>query len=136
MPHSITRLLVYVPSLLHARPPILTQICSLQADGRILSVYPKAGGTSPAPTSGPASLAPPTGPRNPPTGPRAQRNSNNDNVVDGTLGFADPMETDDVFSNGNGRQPPRGPKGLYSDGLVRGNGNRGGGRARGRGGRR
>ncbi|KAM7199047.1 hypothetical protein V8F20_005865 [Naviculisporaceae sp. PSN 640] len=110
------------------------------ADGRILSVYPKAAGVSPAPTPAPVNKAPPTGPRHPmghpPTGPRAQRNNNNDNIVDGTLGFADPMETDDVFPNGNGRQPPRGPKGLYSDGLVRGNGNRGGGRARGRGARR
>ncbi|KAK4217325.1 hypothetical protein QBC37DRAFT_370030 [Rhypophila decipiens] len=108
------------------------------ADGYTLKVYPKAAGASPALT--PSSSAPPTGPRNPPTGPRAHRNNNpsptNDNIVDGTMGFADPMETDDAFPTVNGRQPPKGPKGLYSDGLVRGNANRGGGRGRGRGGRR
>lgn len=45
-------------------------------------------------------------------------------VIDGSLGFDDPMESDS-FSNGNGRQPPRGPAadttGLYSDNLVREN---------------
>jgi hypothetical protein len=63
-----------------------------------------------------------------PTGPRATRNENtntnanktSDQFVDGTMGFADPMERDQ--------------RGLYSDKMVsNGNGNaRRGGRGRGR----
>lgn len=48
------------------------------ADGRMLKVYPKIGGTK-------ASSAP----RDAPTGPRAMAN---DQVVDGTMGFPEPDE--------------------------------------------
>lgn len=65
------------------------------ADGRILSVYLKPGGAYKAPTE-----------------PRAQRDnrpSNSGVVIDGRMGFDDPMET----SEGN--------SGLYSDNLVANN---------------
>ena len=68
-------------------------------------------------------------------------------VIDGSLGFDDPMEMDNgstpastsgfTNGNGNGRQPPRGPAadtgGLYSDKLVRNTNRRGRGFGRGRG---
>ncbi|KAK3333362.1 hypothetical protein B0T19DRAFT_440126 [Cercophora scortea] len=111
------------------------------ADGRVLSVYPK---TTPTTSSQPRPAA------QPPTAPRAHRETINDDlIVDGSLGFDDPMDTDFApvaaaapFSNGgNGRQPPRGPAaggggggGLYSDNIVRGT-RRGRGVGRGRGGR-
>ncbi|KAK0385771.1 hypothetical protein NLU13_6948 [Sarocladium strictum] len=78
------------------------------ADGKIIKVWAKIGGPSA------------------PTGPRATRNENGNHnknteqIVDGTMGFADPMERDQ--------------RGLYSDKMV-GNGNSGGGRRGGRGGR-
>ncbi|KAK0646112.1 hypothetical protein B0T16DRAFT_429026 [Cercophora newfieldiana] len=88
------------------------------ADGRILSVFAKPG-NNPTPDS-----QVPRQPK-PPSGPRSMRDE--PEVVDGSLGFDDPMETDNYSngnSNGNGRQPPRGPAadgGLYSDKLVREN---------------
>ncbi|KAI0834903.1 hypothetical protein F5Y06DRAFT_277487 [Hypoxylon sp. FL0890] len=70
-----------------------------RADGRTLQVYPKPGGPG----------------RGVPTGPRADRNESrpggNNIVVDGRMGFDDPMETDMPdrgYSNG----------GLYSDTMV------------------
>jgi len=47
-----------------------------------------------------------------------------DGVIDGSMGFDDPMETDRSFANGgNGRRPPRGPasesNNLYSDDMMR-----------------
>ncbi|KAI8628693.1 hypothetical protein F5Y19DRAFT_436855 [Xylariaceae sp. FL1651] len=75
------------------------------ADGRTLSVYMKPGGYSPTP----------------PTGPRSQRTNEtrlggNSVLVDGSMGFNDPIELDD------------GNRGLYSDNMVpafqaNGNGN-------------
>ena len=50
-----------------------------------------------------------------------------DVVIDGSLGFEDPMETEGSYANGNGngRQPPKGPAAdtgdLYSDNLVQTN---------------
>ena len=79
-----------------------------KADGRVLKVYPKPGGYKDSPSQ-------------PPTAPRALR-SNEGNVVDGSNGFADLMNTDNGPSNGR----------LYSDQLV-GGARRG--RGRGRGGR-
>ncbi|KAI1465272.1 uncharacterized protein F4812DRAFT_138466 [Daldinia caldariorum] len=72
------------------------------ADGRTLHVYLKPGGYRPAP----------------PTGPRAQRDhetrlAGNNIVVDGSMGFDDPMETD---SPGSGYSNAGG--GLYSDTMV------------------
>ncbi|EGO57439.1 hypothetical protein NEUTE1DRAFT_62320 [Neurospora tetrasperma FGSC 2508] len=93
------------------------------ADGRVLSVYHKPSGpTYPLTSQLPPSRAP--------TGPRSQRSNDyypEDDLIDGTLGFEDAMEEDDLMANGNGRQPPRGPAamngggtgGLYSDQLVR-----------------
>ncbi|KAK3357193.1 hypothetical protein B0T25DRAFT_150114 [Lasiosphaeria hispida] len=87
------------------------------ADGRVLSVFPKPGNVPLSDTQATSAT---------PSGPRAMRD--NDAIVDGTLGFDDPMEMDDgsSFSNGNGRAPPRGPAadtgGLYSDSLVRSGG--------------
>ncbi|KAK1779271.1 hypothetical protein QBC45DRAFT_138186 [Copromyces sp. CBS 386.78] len=92
------------------------------ADGRVLSVYHKPSGpTYPLTSQLPPSRAP--------TGPRSHRSNDHypeDDVVDGSMGFDEPMEDDDLRGNGNGRQPPRGPAamnggatgGLYSDQLV------------------
>lgn len=93
------------------------------ADGRVLSVYHKPSGPTYPLTS---QLPPPRAP----TGPRSQRSNDyypEDDLIDGSMGFEDPMEEDDLMANGNGRQPPRGPAamngggtgGLYSDQLVR-----------------
>ncbi|KAI0024659.1 hypothetical protein F4780DRAFT_546907 [Xylariomycetidae sp. FL0641] len=73
------------------------------ADGRTIQVFHKPGGSTYNPS--------------PPTGPRSQRNTNeshlggNSVVVDGSMGFDDPMEMDD------GRKPANGG-GLRSDQLV------------------
>ncbi|KAJ9151740.1 Pentatricopeptide repeat protein [Pleurostoma richardsiae] len=90
------------------------------ADGRLLHVYYKLGGPPPAhrPQVQPA----------PPTGPRASTKSGNGQVVDGSLGFDDPMETDAPSAGakqaanalGSNGKPANG--GLYSDRLV-GSGN-------------
>ncbi|KAK0723052.1 hypothetical protein B0T26DRAFT_674669 [Lasiosphaeria miniovina] len=99
---------------------VIATFHSQTADGRVLSVYPKVGNT-----------------------PSAVVVDDDDAVVDGTMGFDDPMDSDDLFANGrsNGRQPPRAPAagngggGLYSDNMVhrrprdRGS-NRGGGAGR------
>ncbi|KAK5653125.1 hypothetical protein OQA88_9224 [Cercophora sp. LCS_1] len=81
------------------------------ADGRVLAVFHKPG-NNPTPDS-----------HIPSSGPRGMH----DSVVDGTMGFAEPMtmDTDDgYYSGGNGRQAPRGAaaannSGLYSDDLMR-----------------
>jgi hypothetical protein len=86
-----------------------------QADGRILKVFAKPG-NAPTPDNQLSRQ------QNPPSGPRGTRDD--PAVVDGSMGFDDPMETDN-YANGNGRQPPRGPAadagGLYSDNIVREN---------------
>ncbi|KAI1306300.1 hypothetical protein F5Y03DRAFT_138322 [Xylaria venustula] len=79
------------------------------ADGRTLSVYMKPGGYT----------APPAGA---PTGPRSQRDNEtrlagNSVLIDGSMGFNDPMDTEDAND------------GLYSDNLVPGNQVRGNGNA-------
>ncbi|KAH8169582.1 pentatricopeptide repeat protein [Sarocladium implicatum] len=85
------------------------------ADGKILKVWAKIGGPSPA-----AAVIP--------TGPRSSRSNNsnnqsNDQYVDGKMGFAHPMERDN--------------RGLYSDKMVSNanNSSNGAGRRGGRGGR-
>lgn len=93
------------------------------ADGRVLHVYPKAGGPSAV------QRAPPTGPR---AASATTAASSNTTVVDGSLGFDDPMDTDTPASRPrqNGRAGGGGGgggSGLYSDQLV------GNGRGRGRG---
>lgn len=92
----------------------------LQADGRVLSVYYPPALSQPAP----------------PTGPRADRVDNDDMVIDGSMGFDDPMESDNsgtrrTAATGRGGRGA-GNGGLYSDGLIRGNRR---GRGHGRGGR-
>jgi hypothetical protein len=86
-----------------------TMLTFYQADGRILKVFAKPG-----------NIAAPDRHHKPPSAPRSTRDD--PAVVDGSLGFDDPMETDN-YSSGNGRQPPRGPAadtgGLYSDIMVR-----------------
>ena len=93
-----------------------------QADGRVLHVYPKAGGPSAV------QRAPPTGPR---AASATTAASSNTTVVDGSLGFDDPMDTDTPASrprqNGRAGGGGGGGSGLYSDQLV------GNGRGRGRG---
>jgi hypothetical protein len=71
-------------------------------------------------------------PANAPSGPRAH--SNRDTVVDGSLGFEDPMETDRgyVIDAGRPRHDNRPQNGLYSDSLVRSNGQQQRGRGYGR----
>ncbi|KAF9777177.1 hypothetical protein IL306_004541 [Fusarium sp. DS 682] len=94
------------------------------ADGRIIKVYPKLG----APSSN--TLTSNNAPRNTPSGPRGTRGSKtnaNDNIVDGSMGFPDLMDTS--TTNGSSRNNQ-----LYSDKLVGGN-RRGRGGQRGRGGR-
>ncbi|KAF5672861.1 hypothetical protein FHETE_3580 [Fusarium heterosporum] len=97
------------------------------ADGRIIKVYPKLGAPS---STSPSNNAPSAAPNNAPSGPRStrmNRYSNNDNVVDGSMGFPDLMNTS--TTNGSSRSNQ-----LYSDKLVGGN-RRGRGGQRGRGGR-
>ncbi|KAJ4162470.1 hypothetical protein NW754_013898 [Fusarium falciforme] len=93
------------------------------ADGRIIKVYPKIGGTQATPSS--------NAPSNAPSGPRSTRQpkpNNNDSIVDGSMGFPDLMDTSNT--NGNSSRSDQ----LYSDKLVGGN-RRGRGGQRGRGGR-
>ena len=84
---------------------------SPQADGRTLHVYMRPGGYIPS------------------YRPTESRHGSNNVVLDGTLGFDDPMEMD----AGYGNQSSNG--GLYSDTLVTNgtNGNNHGGSRRGRG---
>lgn len=91
----------------------------------MIHVYYKAGGGS---TSAAARGAP----ANAPSGPRAH---NRDTVVDGSLGFEDPMDTDRgyVLDTGRARQDPRPQNGLYSDNLVQSGSQQRGGRGYGRG---
>ncbi|KAF4968490.1 hypothetical protein FSARC_4115 [Fusarium sarcochroum] len=91
------------------------------ADGRVIKVYPKLGAPS---NTTPSNNAP----KNAPSGPRGTRaNKANDNIVDGSMGFPDLMDTS--TTNGSSRNNQ-----LYSDKLVGGN-RRGRGGQRGRGGR-
>ncbi|KAH8895103.1 hypothetical protein GQ53DRAFT_820739 [Thozetella sp. PMI_491] len=91
---------------------VIARFNNQTADGRVLHVYPKVGGGAA------------------PTAPSAPRRERNDGVVDGTLGFDDPMDTSsstaNTRSNGDG--------GLYSDRMVQSNRRgRGAGRGAGRG---
>ncbi|KEY64280.1 hypothetical protein S7711_06326 [Stachybotrys chartarum IBT 7711] len=98
---------------------------NLQADGRLIKVFPKPGGYQP-----PSSTSSNHPPSNAPNGPRASRGPNkttNDQVVDGSQGFSDLIDTRP--SSGSGARP------LYSDQIVAGN-RRGRGSQRGRGGGR
>ncbi|KAF4442486.1 hypothetical protein FACUT_1986 [Fusarium acutatum] len=93
------------------------------ADGRIIKVYPKLG----APSSN--AITSSNAPRNAPSGPRGTRGNKpnaNDNIVDGSMGFPDLMDT---TTNGSSRNNQ-----LYSDKIVGGN-RRGRGGQRGRAGR-
>ncbi|KAH7127681.1 hypothetical protein EDB81DRAFT_809822 [Dactylonectria macrodidyma] len=97
------------------------------ADGRLIKVYPKLGGYQ-APEKA-------TPPPNAPSGPRGSRTSknaanNNDNFVDGSMGFPDLMDTSTPNTNGSSSRSSQ----LYSDRLVNGN-RRGRGNQRGRGNR-
>ncbi|KAM0562640.1 hypothetical protein ACHAPJ_002330 [Fusarium lateritium] len=95
------------------------------ADGRIIKVYPKLGAPSNAATTNNNNA-----PKNAPSGPRgarANKANGNDNIVDGSMGFPDLMDTS--TTNGSSRNNQ-----LYSDKLVGGN-RRGRGGQRGRGGR-
>ncbi|KAF4333836.1 hypothetical protein FBEOM_12325 [Fusarium beomiforme] len=93
------------------------------ADGRIIKVYPKLV----APSSNTITSNNP--PRNAPSGPRGTRGNKanlNDNIVDGSMGFPDLMDT--TTTNGSSRNNQ-----LYSDKLV-GSNRKGRGGQRGRGG--
>ncbi|KAJ4264769.1 hypothetical protein NW762_005012 [Fusarium torreyae] len=95
------------------------------ADGRIIKVYPKLGAPSNT-----AATNTNNAPKNAPSGPRGTRANKanaNDNIVDGSMGFPDLMDTS--TTNGSSRNNQ-----LYSDKLVSGN-RRGRGGQRGRGGR-
>lgn len=123
---------------------------SFQADGNLLHVYHKIGGSKPKPISQPVAIVrsvTPLGPRSDVITDRSdgtrpgygryaardrsrdrQRNYNSrDEVTDGSYGFDDRMDTDDLDnSRGQGG-------GLYSDNLVGNNRDRGRGNDRGRG---
>ncbi|KAF5703282.1 hypothetical protein FMUND_13079 [Fusarium mundagurra] len=94
------------------------------ADGRIIKVYPKLG----APSSN--TITSSNAPRNAPSGPRGTRGNKpnaNDNIVDGSMGFPDLMDTTTTNGSPSNNQ-------LYSDKIVGGN-RRGRGGQRGRAGR-
>ncbi|KAF5023248.1 hypothetical protein F66182_4700 [Fusarium sp. NRRL 66182] len=94
------------------------------ADGRIIKVYPKLGAPSNTTTITTTNNAP----KNAPSGPRSTRaNKANDNIVDGSMGFPDLMDTS--TTNGSSRNTR-----MYSDRMVGGN-QRGRGGQRGRSGR-
>nr|XP_036577524.1 pentatricopeptide repeat protein [Colletotrichum truncatum]KAF6784522.1 pentatricopeptide repeat protein [Colletotrichum truncatum] len=84
------------------------------ADGRIIKVYPKPGGYKE-----PAAQLNANGSRN------ATRSTSN-NVIDGSNGFPEPMESDNTVAS----------SGLYSDKLVGGGNGNGNGNGGGGGGRR
>ncbi|KHO00837.1 uncharacterized protein MAM_01615 [Metarhizium album ARSEF 1941] len=102
------------------RPPLITSVLCRpskltsalpQADGRVIKIYPKVGGY-------PASAADQTNeaPANAPSGPRSSLASARDQVVDGSMGFPDLMDT-------NGSTPAAGnnhSNRLYSDRMVGG----------------
>ncbi|CAM1502841.1 Fc.00g076170.m01.CDS01 [Cosmosporella sp. VM-42] len=98
------------------------------ADGRLIKVYPKIGGGYQSPSAAERSNEPPS---NAPNGPRSSRPAKNDQIIDGSMGFAD------LTANGTNGASPKNDR-LYSDKLV-GGGNggnrRGRGFQRGRGGR-
>ncbi|OAA44865.1 hypothetical protein NOR_03619 [Metarhizium rileyi] len=91
------------------------------ADGRLIKIYPKVGGYQ---ASGIERNNEP--PANAPSGPKSSKASNRDQVVDGSMGFPDLMDTDGRSNN------PTGNSRLYSDKMVGGN-KRGRGPQRGRG---
>ncbi|KAH8909945.1 hypothetical protein BR93DRAFT_976141 [Coniochaeta sp. PMI_546] len=90
------------------------------ADGRLIHVYYKVGGAAPpaADTRAPAHA---------PSGPRATRET----VVDGSMGFDDPMDTD-RGGGSRARNDSRPQNGLYSDRMVQPGSQRGRGFGRGR----
>ncbi|KJK76663.1 hypothetical protein H634G_07704 [Metarhizium anisopliae BRIP 53293] len=88
------------------------------ADGRVIQIYPKVGGHQTSTTANEP-------PANAPSGPKSSKVSTRDQVVDGSMGFPDPMDT-------NGSTNWAGNNRLYSDRMVAGN-KRGRGFQRGRG---
>ncbi|KAF4991738.1 hypothetical protein FDECE_13939, partial [Fusarium decemcellulare] len=80
------------------------------ADGRVLKVYPKIG-NSQGPSNNNAPSNAPSGPRS----SRAPKANTNENIIDGSMGFPDLMDT----STTNG--PSSRSNQLYSDKLVGGN---------------
>ena len=103
----------------------IRQADSLQADGRLIKVYPKPGGYQPSKTA----------PTNAPSGPRAsqsRRGNASDQVVDGSMGFPETRGRGDVVSAS--QNTSGGDRALYSDKIVSGS-RRGRGGQRGRGGR-
>lgn len=105
-------------------PPSLTEskadaLSNVQADGRVIKMYPKIGGYKP-PASQRNEL-----PSDAPSGPKNTKTATRDQVVDGSMGFPDLMNADARHNSaGNSR--------LYSDKMVGAN-RRGRGHQRGRG---
>ncbi|OIW33715.1 hypothetical protein CONLIGDRAFT_711576 [Coniochaeta ligniaria NRRL 30616] len=96
------------------------------ADGRLIHVYYKVGGGGGAVAPADNTRAPPA---HAPSGPRASR----DTVVDGSLGFDDPMETDRGYDRDRAPRGDSRPRnGLYSDSMVQSGNQRGRGYGRGR----
>ncbi len=85
------------------------------ADGRVLHVYPKIG---PVLEAAPAAAAAGSGAAGVhPAGPRAAQTSSN--VVDGSMGFDDPMDMEVEDDGAAGPDGNGGPGGrLYSDAMV------------------
>ncbi|TAQ86783.1 hypothetical protein B7494_g4902 [Chlorociboria aeruginascens] len=122
------------------------------ADGNLLHVYHKIGAAKSVPKVSPVTPTTPSTKSLPPLGPRADidtrynssdryepqgssrdrdrdYNSNRDEVMDGSYGFDDRMDTDD--RNDSYDDKGRGRRGLYSDSMVSHNGHDRGGRGSG-----
>ncbi|KAG6014989.1 hypothetical protein E4U43_005911 [Claviceps pusilla] len=80
------------------------------ADGRIIKLYPKMGGYQP-----PIPSTKNEPPANAPTGPKSTNPATRDQVVDGKMGFPEPVNNADTQNHLAGSSR------LYSDNLARGN---------------
>ncbi len=99
----------------------------MQADGRIIKIYPKIGGYQPTPAPSNNTATPSSAPANAPTGPRSSRNQ----VVDGSMGFG--IDVTRNTGGGGGGGSGSGGGDLFSDRMISSSGRRGrGNRGRGR----
>ncbi|GAB0135572.1 hypothetical protein EsDP_00003905 [Epichloe bromicola] len=81
------------------------------ADGRVIKMYPKVGGYKPPASQRNERNEPPA---DAPSGPKNTKTAHRDQIVDGSMGFPDLMNTD-------ARNNSAGNSRLYSDKMVGGN---------------